>query len=343
MIAFNILNIGRYKLGAACCGATKAALREAALYANERKQFSQSIGTFAALREKLANIFVKAFALESMAYRTAGAIDDAIADIDKSGPDAIAQVIKAIEEFAIEASIMKVWGSEATDYAMDEAVQIHGGYGYIQEYPVERGYRDSRINRIFEGTNEINRMLIPGTLLKRSMKGQVPLMPFVTKIQKELKDPETLPKEGQGPLAEEIWRVEMAKRGAALACGAAISKHLTKLSKPDMQMILMAMADLIMETFAVDSAVTRAAQIVEEKGPEKSFIPTSLAQVLVADSVDQMRSTAGRLLANCLQGAELDKAIADLALLMPFNPLRTHPIKDELAAHVLERELYNLE
>jgi alkylation response protein AidB-like acyl-CoA dehydrogenase len=343
VIAFNILNIGRYKLGAACVGATKSAIRESVVYANQRKQFNTSIGTFRVLREKMANMFVKAYAAESMSYRTAGLLDDAISAIDKSQPDAMEQIVKAIEEYAIEASIMKVWGSEACSYAMDEGVQIHGGYGYIEEYPIERGYRDARINRIFEGTNEINRMLIPGTLLKRSMKGQIPMMPYVMKAQQAAKDPSKLPEKGEGPLADEIFAVELAKHAAAIANGTAIRKYLTKLSRPEHQMVLMAMADLIMEVFALDSAVTRTAQIVESRGEEKARIPLLLTRVFVAETVDKIRDIGARLLANCLEGEELDETIAGFNALLPFISTKTYAHKDELAAHLLERECYNLE
>lgn len=343
VIAFNILNIGRYKLGAACVGATKSAIRESTVYANQRKQFNTTLGTFRALREKMANMFVKAYAVESMSYRTAGLMDEAIQAIDKSQPDAMEQVVKAVEEYAIEASIMKVWGSEACSYAMDEGVQIHGGYGYIEEYPIERGYRDARINRIFEGTNEINRMLIPGTLLKRSMKGEIPLMPYVAKAQQALKDPSKLPAKGEGPLADEIYAVELAKRAVAIANGTAIRKYLTTLSKPENQMILMAMADMIMEVFALDSTVTRTSQLIEERGVDKVRVPLALTQVFVAETVDKVRELGARLLANCLEGDELEQTLSGFNALLPFIPTKTHALKDELAAHLLERESYNLE
>lgn len=239
---------------------------------------------------------------------------------------------------------MKVWGSEATSFAMDEAVQIHGGYGYIQEYPVERGYRDARINRIFEGTNEINRMLIPGTLLKRSMKGQVPLMPFVAKIQKALKDPSAMPKKPEtGALATEAYAVELARRAVAFACGSAIRKHLTKLGQPEQQMVLIAMADLIMEVYALDSAVSRTLQTIEAQGDKSSRIPIAATKVYVAEAIDKLRTISNRLLSNCLEGVELDDGLAALQELLPYVPLSTFTLKDEIAAHLLEREIYSLE
>ena len=343
IIAFNILNIGRYKLGAGTLGGGKAALRESALYANQRKQFNMTIGTFRALREKMANMFVRSFVCESMAYRTAGAMDTAIKEIDQTAPDGMEKVTRAIEEYAIEASIMKVWGSEALDYATDEAVQIHGGYGYVEEYPVERGYRDSRINRIFEGTNEINRMLIPGTLLKRNMKGQVPFMAAVAKVQKELKDPSTLPQLGEGTMAEPIFVAEMTKRAVLLACGTAVRAYLTKLTQPDYQMVLMSMADLLMEAYAVDSAVTRTLQYIEERGEKKARIPIALTKIFAAETSDKVRTLASRLIANCLEGEKADTAVQGVNTLLPFVPTATFDLKDEVAAHILERETYNLE
>lgn len=343
VIAFNILNIGRYKLGAAGVGSIKAALRESLLYANQRKQFKTTIGTFRALREKLADIFAKAYAAEAMSYRTAGLIDEAIAAIDPSAPDATAQKVAAIEEYAVEASIMKVWVSEATAFAMDEAVQIHGGYGYVEEYPVERGYRDARITRIFEGTNEINRLLIPGTLLKRSMKGQVPIMPFFARVQQELKNG-TLPKLSDGgSIAAEIHAVELARRTVVYACASAIRKHLTRLGQPEHQMVLMAMADLVMETFALDSTVSRTLQYIAERGPAKASVPVALTRLFVTQTVDRIRLIASRLLANTLEGAELDAGLAAMSALLPFSRLNTFAVKDELAAHLLAREAYSLE
>ncbi len=342
VIAFNILNIGRFKLGAGCLGGVKIAIRDSVLYANQRHQFKVPIATFRALREKMANMFVKAFVLESMAYRAAGAMDEAIARIDKSAEGATDLVVAAIEEYAVEASIMKVWGSEALDYAVDEGVQIHGGYGYSQEYAIERAYRDSRINRLFEGTNEINRLLIPGTILKRSMKGQVPLMPFAMKVEKELAGggPEAA---AEGPLAAEVHLSDRVKRAVVLACGRAIKRYTMELSKPERQMVLMAMADLIMEVYGLDSAVARTMQYVAERGEGRARVPLLLTRIYAAETADLVRTTACRLLGNCLEGEELRKAVSAVETLLPFVPTPTYELKDQVAAHLIEREAYNLE
>jgi hypothetical protein len=226
---------------------------------------------------------------------------------------------------------------------MDEAVQIHGGYGYVEEYPVERGYRDARITRIFEGTNEINRLLIPGTLLKRSMKGQVPIMPYFAKVQQELKNGTLPTPAADGPIAAEVHAVELAKRAAVYACASAIRKYLTKLGQPEHQMVLIAMADLVMETFALDSTVSRTVQYVAERGPDKARISVALTRLFVTQTVDKMRVIANRLLANVLEGAELDAGLAAMNTLLPFSRLDTFAVKDELAEHLLAREAYSLE
>lgn len=342
VIAFNILNIGRFKLGAGCLGGVKIAMRDSVLYANQRQQFKVPIATFRALREKMANMFVKAYVLESMAYRAAGSMDEAIALIDKSAEDATEKVVAAIEEFAVEASIMKVWGSEALDYAVDEGVQIHGGYGYSQEYAIERAYRDSRINRLFEGTNEINRLLIPGTILKRSMKGQVPLMPFAMKLEKELGEGGPAA-DDEGPLAAETHLSERVKRAVVLTCGRAIKRYMMELSKPERQMVLMAMADMIMEVYGLDTAVARTRQYVAERGADKARIPVLLTRIYAAETADFVRTTACRLLGNCLEGEELRKAVAAVETLLPFVATPTYELKDQVAAHLIEREAYNLE
>jgi alkylation response protein AidB-like acyl-CoA dehydrogenase len=343
VIAFNILNLGRYKLGASTLGGVKAALRESAVYANERKQFQTSIGTFRALREKMANMFVRAYVLEAMVYRTAGMMDEATAAVDHGAAGAAEQLVAAIEQYAIEASIIKVWGTEALDYAVDEAVQIHGGYGYIEEYPVERGYRDSRIYRIFEGTNEINRLLIPGTMLKRNMKGQLPLMPAFAELEKKLASEAELVPRGDGELAAERQAVELAKLATVWASGTVTRKYLKQLAQPEYQMVVMALSDLVMEAYALDSVLSRTTQYLDGPGSGKGAIPLALTRLFVAEAVDRMRSTTARLMANCFAGDELTQALVQVERLLPFIPLATHGLKDEVAAHLLEREAYNLE
>lgn len=340
-IAFNILNLGRLKLGLACAGYCKFVLREAILYAAQRKQFGLPIAKFHAIREKLALMFARTFAVESMGYRTTGAIDARIEHIDKKSPDASDRMVRAIEEFAVEASILKVAGSEALWYCADEGVQIHGGYGYIAEYAVERVYRDCRVNRIFEGTNEINRLLVPGTILKRAMKNQFDLMGAVQRIAAEARDPAKLPQPGSGPLAEEAHVVDLLKRGVLHASNYAVQRHMADLQKQ--QMVLMALADMMMEAYAVDSVVARARQIAREQGAEKARIPTLLAQVYLAGAQRAVRSRAEDLLVNVSDDADLPGRLEEVGRFFPLYRFRTNPAKLALAEHLLERERYALD
>ena len=211
-IAFNILNIGRFKLGAMCVGGARVSVEHAVAYAKQRKAFGKTIGDFGLVREKIANMATLIYVGESLVYRTVGMMDVLLSEIDKASPDAAKEMRKAIEEYAVECSILKVWGSEMIDYVVDETLQIYAGYGFVEEYPAERAYRDARINRIFEGTNEINRLIITGFLLKRAMSGQLPLMPAIKKLMDEVLSGPSMGDEIEGPLAEERKQVANAKK-----------------------------------------------------------------------------------------------------------------------------------
>lgn len=261
VIAFNILNIGRYKLAVGCLGAAKHATELAAKYSLERKQFGKPIASFGMIREKLARMATSIYVTESMVYRTGGLIDAALAEIDHHAEDAGPRIGRAIEEYALECSINKVFASEALDFVADEAVQIHGGYGYISEYPVERIYRDSRINRIFEGTNEINRLIIPGMLMRKAMKNELPFLQVAQALQKELLQP--LTPVSDEPVTREAQLVERAKKIFLLAAGSAVQKLGQKLQ--DEQEILARIADLVIEIFAMESAVLRTVKKVQAK------------------------------------------------------------------------------
>src|SRR5271163_3742214 len=255
IIAFNILNIGRFKLGAMCVGGGRVSLEHAISYAKQRKAFNKVIADFGLVREKIANMATLIFVGESLVYRTVGMMDGALNEVDKSGADAMKETRKAIEEYAVECSIIKVWASEMVGYVVDETLQIYGGYGFVEEYPAERAYRDARINRIFEGTNEINRLIITGFLLKRAMSGQLPLMPAIKKLMDEVMAGPSF-EEMEGTLAAERKLVENAKKLSMLIAGAASQKYMQKLA--DQQEIMGAIADMVIETFAMDSAVLRA-------------------------------------------------------------------------------------
>src|SRR5246500_2810813 len=226
MIAFNILNVGRFKLGAMCGGGGRVSLENAISYAKQRKAFSKVIADFGLVREKIANMATLLYVGESLVYRTVAMMDSALSEGDKSAADAAKQTLKAIEEYAVECSIIKVWGSEMIDYIVDESLQIYAGYGFVEEYPAERAYRDARINRIFEGTNEINRLIITGFLLKRAMSGQLPLMPAIKNLMDEVLSGPSSGDEIEGALAEERKLVAQAKKLGLFAAGAATQKYM---------------------------------------------------------------------------------------------------------------------
>src|SRR5437868_7171998 len=261
VIAFNILNVGRFKLGAMCVGGARVSLESAIGYAKQRRAFSKVIADFGLVREKIANMAALIFVGEALVYRTVGMMDVALAEVDKAGADAAKDTRKAIEEYAVECSIIKVWGSEMIDYVVDETVQIYGGYGFVEEYPAERAYRDARINRIFEGTNEINRLIITGFLLKRAMSGQLPLMPAIKKLMDEVLAGPSVGEEIEGPLAEERKLVGQAKKLGLFVAGAATQKYMQAIQ--DQQEVMGAIADMTIETYAMESAVLRAQKIVE--------------------------------------------------------------------------------
>src|SRR3954465_11016169 len=229
VIAFNTLNIGRFKLGAGVVGGARTAMQNAMKYAKDRKAFGKSLTEFGMIKEKLANMIVGIYVGECMAYRTIGMIESALSEIDKNAPNASEQIRKGIEEYAVECSILKVWGSEMIDRVVDETVQIYGGYGFVEEYPAERAFRDARVNRIFEGTNEINRMIITGWLMKRAMKGELALMPAIKKLMDEVLAGPSMGEPLEGALAAERTILANAKKAGLMVSGAAVQKYMMNL------------------------------------------------------------------------------------------------------------------
>src|SRR5919106_1483445 len=256
-VAFNVLNFGRFKLGAMCSGGVKINIQEAAKYASSRKQFGAAIATFGAIKHKLGEMTAREYALESMMYRTAGLIDQRIASTPDKKADDPAPMLQALEEFAVEASIAKVLGSETIDYIIDENLQIHGGNGFVRDYPAEGHYRDARVNRIFEGTNEINRLLIPGMLMKKAVKGELALIPAAMKLQDEIMSPSmSMPDDSEGVLVAEARAISAFKKVVLLVAGSAMQRFGEKLQ--DEQEVLSYLADILIDTYAADSAVLRA-------------------------------------------------------------------------------------
>ncbi len=338
VIAFNILNVGRFKLGAMCVGGARVALENAVVYAKQRKAFGKVIADFGLIREKLANMAVGIYTGESMVYRTVGMMDVTLAEVDKSGASAMQQIRKAIEEYAVECSIIKVWASEMVDYVVDETVQIYGGYGFVEEYPAERAYRDARINRIFEGTNEINRLIITGFLLKRAMSGQLPLMPAIKKLMDEVLSGPAMGEEVEGPLVEERKLVGQAKKLGLFAAGAATQKYMQAIQ--DQQEIMGAIADMTIETYAMESAVLRAQKIAERQGESAAALPIAMARVYLYQAMEKIEAAARKVIAAIADGDMLRTQLAILRRLAKYEPFNTIELRQQIAQKVIERGKY---
>jgi alkylation response protein AidB-like acyl-CoA dehydrogenase len=286
-IAFNILNVGRFKLGVGCVGGAKLAFDDTIKYTNERHQFGKPISSFGMMKEKIANMASEIYVVESMSYRTAGLLDEILGPIDKNADDAAQQIMKGIEEYVTECSIMKVRGSEMLDYVVDEAVQMYGGYGYIEEYPAERYYRDSRVARIYEGTNEINRMLIPGMLIRKAMKGDLPLLEAAKKLQAEMLEmPQMDESADEGVLAPEQELIRKAKKAALLTAGVAVQKYMTKLEEE--QTVLGGIANIIIESYGMESAMLRTLKQVAARGEDECKTLIQMTQLYVYDRMGKI-------------------------------------------------------
>lgn len=337
VIAFNILNIGRYKLAVGTVGSSKWGIELAVKYAKERKQFGTSLTNFPLIQKKLAEMAIRTYVAESMVYRTTGLIDEAMEAIDKNSTHYGQEIAKAIEEYAIECSINKVFGSECLDFVADEGLQIHGGYGFTQEYHIERIYRDSRINRIFEGTNEINRLLIPGTLLKKAMKGDLPLLAEVQKLQKELISYMPVIADEE-ILSQEKAMIEAAKKIFLMTGGTAVMKYQQKLDRE--QEILESLADMIIEIFAMESAFLRAQKSMEKEGLSKSKQKINMTQVYCQDAFNRIEDIAKLTLATIEKDEKLNLQLSVLKKLTRFKPIDTISLKREIAKGVIEAEKY---
>ena len=340
LIAFNILNVGRFKLGAMCVGGGRVSLENAISYAKQRKAFNKVIADFGLVREKIANMATLLFVGESLVYRTVAMMDAALSEVDKSAADAAKQTLKAVEEYAVECSIIKVWGSEMIDYIVDETLQIYAGYGFVEEYPAERAYRDARINRIFEGTNEINRLIITGFLLKRAMTGQLPLMPAIKKLMDEVLSGPSMTEEPEGLLPEERQLVAQAKKLGLFAAGAATQKYMQAIQ--DQQEIMGAIADMTIETYAMESAVLRAQKIVASRGETGAALPLAMTRVYLAQAMEKVESAARKVIAAVADGDMLRTQQAILRRLAKHEPFNTIALRHEIALKMIERGKYTL-
>ena len=336
-IAFNILNIGRYKLGATVLGASKLALNQAIHYAKERKAFGKSICEFGLIQEKLADCAAGIFAGEALCYRTIGMIDQALAGAAKTDH---AEIQKRIEDYAAECSIVKVWASELYDMVADEVVQIFGGYGYVEEYPAERHYRDSRINRIFEGTNEINRLIISGWMIKSAMSGKLALIPAIKALMDEVMAGPVAKEEREGPLAAEFDLLASAKKLTLFAAGVATQRYNTALA--DEQEVMAALADMITEVFTMESAILRAEKISAKSASGTPPIAVTLARLYAVKAMNTVELAARKIIAAAGEGDMLRTQMTILRRLAKHDPTDTIPLRREASAHVVKAGRYSL-
>ncbi len=338
-IAFNILNIGRWKLGAMTTGGCKACVTGAVKYANGRIQFKVPISSFGMIKEKLANMAIKGYMSESMMYRMAGMFDAKLGTLDVEAKKSGAENAKAIEEYAPECSITKVYGSECLEYCVDEYVQILGGYGFTAEYPAERYYRDSRINRIWEGTNEINRMLVPGTMMRRAMQGKLGLLQAAQAIAGELMTYSPLSVQlPDTPLAVQEHMVKMSKKIALMVAGVAAQKFQQKLARE--QGVLARIADIIIEIFAMESGLLRTLKLIDSVGEEKAKYQIAATKAYVDDTIPRIELWAKQALAYVEEGDMLRTQLAGLKKLARYQPINTISLKTEIADRIIDLESY---
>jgi alkylation response protein AidB-like acyl-CoA dehydrogenase len=333
-IAFNILNVGRYKLGNAAVGAARMTLGNGIRYAKERKAFGKSISEFGLMQEKLANCAVGVFVGEALSYRTVGMIDAALAGVDKHDTAAIQRVI---ESYAVECSIVKVWDSEMLDRVVDDVVQIYGGYGYVEEYPAERAYRDSRINLIFEGTNEINRLIITGWLMKSAMSGKLALMPAIQRLMDEVMAGPVEREEKEGPLSEAYALLVSAKKLTLFTAGTATQRYMQQLA--DQQEVMGAIADMVIEVYAMESAILRAEKMSARQNAE---VPAAMARIYAETAMEKIEMASRRVLAVVAEGDMLRTQLAIHRRLAKHDPADTISLRRRVAEHILRAGKYAL-
>jgi alkylation response protein AidB-like acyl-CoA dehydrogenase len=332
IIAFSILNLGRLKLGPFAVGGAKNVLAQSIRYAKERVAFGKPIAEFGLIQHKLAEMAARLYAAESMSYRVDGLVNQASGGLDWNAPDAAARVLKAAEEYAIECSLVKVFASEMLDFVVDEGVQIHGGYGYHQDYLVERAYRDSRINRIFEGTNEINRLLATGMLLKRAQKKQLPLVEAVKKLQTELLEPLSRDSSANEP---EFALVQQSKKVVLLLLGAAYQKFAANME--EQQEVLAGIADAVISAFALESSVLRW---LKAKKRGEGEIAVAYCLLAANQTLRESESAATEVIAACSEGDELRAGLAMLRKLTRRDTSDVTGIRRQVAGGLLEAGRY---
>jgi alkylation response protein AidB-like acyl-CoA dehydrogenase len=337
-IALNILNIGRIKLGAAALGAMKRTTSQAIAYSNEREQFGKQISKYGAIRHKLAEQSIKNYALESALYRTGLNIDQATNELLASGMDETQAKLKGVEEFAVEAAILKVFGSETLDFVVDEGVQVFGGMGYSADAPMDRSYRDSRINRIFEGTNEINRMLIVDMLLKKAMKGELNLMGPAQAVQKELMSIPDFGEQDDSLLAAEGRYVSNFKKAILMTAGAAVQKLMQTLAKE--QEILMNISDMIIETYVAESMLLRVKKLILKIGKEDAKLQVAMAQSYIYDAADKINKSGKDAINSFAEGDEQRMMLLGIKRFTKVTPFNIKEARQEIAKKLISENKY---
>jgi alkylation response protein AidB-like acyl-CoA dehydrogenase len=336
-IAFNILNIGRLKLGVGAITGSKRLTSIATDYAKQRHQFGVPISSFGLIKHKLAEMAIRAYVADCMTYRTVGMIEDALATVDRDKPE---DVLKAIEDYAVECSIIKVVGSETLDYCSDEAVQVFGGNGYSKDYPVERAYRDARISRIYEGTNEINRLVISGQLLKKAAKGELALFQAAQKLAQDVLSPSMPEDPGDAVFANERVALANAKKAAVAVLGLAAQKYRDKVQ--EQQEVLAAASDIIMEIFGMESALLRTEKLIASKGEAAFATHIDVTRTFASDAAQRIELHAKTALAAMAEGDELRTMLAMLRRFMKFTPVNTVAARRRIADSIIEAGRYNL-
>jgi alkylation response protein AidB-like acyl-CoA dehydrogenase len=337
IVAFNTLNVGRFSLGAYCLGGAKQVLAASSKYAKERTAFGKPIADFGLIKAKIGEMAIRIYAVESMIYRSAGMVSAAVSE---PGGDKTQQAMQVLEEYAIESSISKVVGSETVDFCVDEGVQIFGGYGFHEDYPVARAYRDSRVNRIFEGTNEINRMLIIQMLMKRAMAGSVPLIPAAMKLADEVLAGPSFEEAASGAFAEEERSLAQAKKVFLLAAGTAVQKYREHLA--DHQEIVASLANIAMDVYAMESSLRRAQKSSAKRG-ESASVMVDAARAFIYDAMDRVEKEARTALAATADGDTLTTQLAVLRRFAKHAPLDTISIRRRVADAVLAQDRYPFE
>lgn len=338
-IAFNVLNIGRYKLAALALGGSKKSTSVAVKYANERIQFNVPISSFGAIKHKLAEMAIKTYACESATYRTAGLIDDMINNLAAKGMDRVQAKLVAAEEYSIECAILKVFGSEVLDYVVDEAVQVFGGTGFSEEYPVARAYRDSRINRIFEGTNEINRLLSVGMLVKKAMKGEVDLFTPAMAVQKELMSvPDFSTPDTEDFFAAEETALKNAKKAILMVAGAGVQKYMQAFEKE--QEIIMNISDMLIELFVCESTLLRTERLISVQGEAASSLQIDMTRAYISDALERINLSGKHAITAFNEGDTLRIMLMGLKRFTKYEPVNTIAMRRRVADKLIEENQY---